>query len=199
MDFPALFRSEIFALLILPLLIFLARIVDVSIGTIRVIFVSRGMKYLAPVFGFFEILIWLLAIGQIMRNLTNVVCYIAYAGGFAIGTFVGIYIEEKLSIGLVIVRVITKKDATALIEYLKFAKYAVTTVDAESVTGPVKIIFAVIKRQDLQYVVRIINKFNPNAFYSIEDVRFVSKGGLPTESMDKRRYMDFLRLHRKAK
>ena len=199
MDFPALFKSEIFAFLILPLLIFIARIVDVSIGTIRVIFVSRGMKHLAPVFGFFEILIWLLAIGQIMRNLTNVACYVAYAGGFAMGTFVGIYIEEKLSIGLVIIRVITKKDATALVEYLKFAKYGVTSVNAESVTGPVKIIFAVIKRHDLQYVVGIINKFNPNAFYSIEDVRFVSKGDLPSESMDKRQYMDFLRLHRKAK
>jgi uncharacterized protein YebE (UPF0316 family) len=72
---------------VLPFLIFLARVLDVSFGTIRVIFISKGFKYLSPLIGFFEILIWLLAIGQIMKNLSNPVCYIAYAGGFAMGNY----------------------------------------------------------------------------------------------------------------
>jgi uncharacterized protein YebE (UPF0316 family) len=199
MGLSAFLGSGIFTYLIVPALIFLARIVDVSMGTIRVIFVSRGLKHLAPVLGFFEVLIWLIAIGQIMRNLTNVICYIAYAGGFAMGTFVGIFLEEKLSIGEVIVRIITKKDATELVEYLKYSNYSVTSIDAQGTTAPVKIIFAVLKRQDVPYVIKIINKFNPNAFYSIEDVRHVKEGSLPEESMDRRRYMDFLRLRRKAK
>ncbi len=78
-------QVDIVAWIILPLLIFTARICDVSLGTIRVIFVARGYRYLAPILGFFEISIWLLAIGQIMRDLDNIVTYFAYAGGFASG------------------------------------------------------------------------------------------------------------------
>lgn len=78
-------NSWVYTWIAIPSLIFVARVIDVSLGTVRVIFVSRGLKYLAPVVGFFEILIWLLAIGQIMRNLSNPACYIAYAGGFALG------------------------------------------------------------------------------------------------------------------
>ena len=76
--------SELFKWVLLPLLIVIARVIDVSIGTIRIVFVSRGHKIIAPVLGFFEVLIWLLAIGQIMRNLSNFMCYIAYGTGFAL-------------------------------------------------------------------------------------------------------------------
>ena len=88
-------------------MIFIARVADVTLGTVRVIFVSRGMKYLAPLIGFVEILIWLMAIGHTMQNLTNPACYVAYAGGFAMGNFVGITIAERLSLGVVMIRVIT--------------------------------------------------------------------------------------------
>ena len=113
------FSSDIYALLILPLLIFIARVLDVTLGTIRIVFISKGFKYLAPAVGFFEVMIWLLAIGQIFQNFTNIGYYIAYAGGFAMGTFVGIFIEDKLSIGTEIVRIITHKEATKLIGVLK--------------------------------------------------------------------------------
>jgi len=79
MDLSALMDSRSFTYLVLPLLIFTARVLDVTLGTIRIVFVSRGKKFLAPLFGFFEVLIWLLAIGQIMKNLTNVVCYSFYS------------------------------------------------------------------------------------------------------------------------
>ncbi|HER42916.1 MAG TPA: hypothetical protein ENO08_00460, partial [Candidatus Eisenbacteria bacterium] len=81
--------SELFKWVVLPLLIILARVIDVTIGTIRIVFVSRGHKVIAPILGFFEVLIWLLAIGQIMRNLSNFMCYIAYGTGFALGTYMG--------------------------------------------------------------------------------------------------------------
>jgi uncharacterized protein YebE (UPF0316 family) len=90
-------NSGVYTWIVLPVLIFVARITDVSLGTVRVIFVSRGLKYLAPLVGFFEVLIWLLAIGQIMKNLSNPVCYIAYAAGFGMGNYVGIRIAEKLA------------------------------------------------------------------------------------------------------
>jgi len=153
-------NPEIYALVILPLFIFLARIADVSIGTLRIMFISKGFKYLAPLVGFFEILIWLLAIGQIFQNLTNPLYYIAYAGGFAAGTFVGIVIEGKLSIGTELVRIITQKEAPKLVEALKKQGYIVTSDDVEGKEGMVKIIYIVIDRHDLEDVIKIIKKYS---------------------------------------
>lgn len=171
--------ADMYAWVLLPILIFLARVCDVTLGTIRIIFVSRGIKYLAPVIGFFEILIWLLAIGQIFQDLSNIYYYIFYAGGFATGNYVGMYIENKLSFGMVILRVITRKDATALIGALKSMRYGLTTIDAEGIKGKVKIIFAVIRRHDTQKVINLVKDYNPTAFYSIEDIRSVSEALIP--------------------
>jgi len=180
MDLMSLYNSDVFKWAILPTLIFVARLIDVSLGTLRIIFISRGVKYLAPIIGFIEINIWLLAIGQIMQNLGNIACYIAYAGGFAMGNLLGILIEEKLSIGLALIRIIARHDHNELIEYLKSENYGVTTHDAEGVKGPVKIVFAVIKRSDLHKVIARINQIHPHAFYSIEDVRSVGEAMFPT-------------------
>jgi uncharacterized protein YebE (UPF0316 family) len=179
MDLMSFYSSDLFKWAILPILIFLARLTDVSLGTMRIIFISRGVKYIAPLIGFVEINIWLLAIGQIMQNLNNIVCSFAYAGGFAIGNLVGIMIEEKLSIGLVLLRLITRHDNKELIDYLKSQNYGVTTHDAEGVKGPVKIIFAVIRRKDLHCVVDHINQIHPHTFYSVEDVRSVGEAVMP--------------------
>jgi len=155
---------------------FFTRVCDVSLGTVRIIFISKGIRYLAPFVGFFEILIWLLAISQIIQNLTNRYYYIFYAGGFACGTFAGIIIDEKLSIGTVAIRIITRRDATELIKTLQTKHFGLTVVDAESSKGKVKIIFSVIKRQRIKEVITLLRKYNPNSFYSIEDIRFVSEG-----------------------
>lgn len=176
-----LVNSAVYTLVVIPFLIFVARIADVSLGTIRVIFISRGFKYLAPMLGFFEIIIWLLAIGQIMKNLSNPVCYIAYAGGFAMGNFFGILIAEKLSLGLVMIRVVTKKDARELVEYLKSSDYGVTSVDGHGTAGEVKVVFTIVPRREVASVVDLIKKFNPKAFYSIEEVGFVAKGIFPVK------------------
>ncbi|MBU0666635.1 MAG: DUF2179 domain-containing protein [Nanoarchaeota archaeon] len=174
MSISLLLDSNVYTWVIIPILIFLARIIDVTIGTIRVIFISKGYKFLAPILGFFEILVWLSAIRQILMNLSNIACFIAYAAGFSVGTFVGIQIEEKLSIGKVLVRIITRKNSNALIEKLKSLKQIVTTIDGEGPEGNVKIIFTVIKKLDMKKIKGVIKKFNPQAFYSIEDIRFTS-------------------------
>jgi uncharacterized protein YebE (UPF0316 family) len=174
-----LFSSNFYTWFVIPFLILIARIVDVSMGTVRVIFVSRGLKYLAPIVGFFEVLIWLLAIGQIMKNLSNPMCYIAYAGGFALGNYVGICIAEKLSLGVALIRVVTKKDALQLVGYLKSENYGVTSVDGHGTSGQVKVVFTIVPRREVQTVVELVKKFNPNAFYSIEEVGFVEKGIFP--------------------
>jgi len=171
--------SETFSLIILPLLIFIARVMDMTLDTIRIIFVSRGQKFLAPFFGFFEIMIWLFAIGQIMQNLTNITYYLAYAGGFATGVFVGISIEEKMAVGTVVVRVITNKDATKLVENIKSEGYGVTSFVGEGAKGQVKLIYTVIRRKDVENVVKIIKNFNPKTFYSIEEIRSATEGIFP--------------------
>lgn len=171
--------EDIFRWILIPILIFLARICDVSLGTIRVIFVSRGYRYLAPLLGFFEISIWLLAIGQIMRDLNNIATYLAYAGGFAMGTFVGIALEEKLSLGNVMVRVFLKENPAALISRLKEASYGLTIVDATGSRGPVKVVFSIVDRKTLPDFVRLIHEYNPHAFYTVEDVRRVAENTHP--------------------
>ena len=192
--------SVFYVWFLLPFLIFLARVVDVTMGTIRVIFVSRGLKYLAPVVGFFEILIWLLAIGQIMKNLSNPVCYIAYAGGFAVGNYIGIAIAEKLSLGVVLIRIVTAKDALPLVERLKEKNYGVTSVDGHGTTGEVKVVFTVVKRREVANIVELIKTFNPHAFYSIEEVGFVQKGIFPLrESWRDSRSLRILKPFRKGK
>lgn len=178
MDFSGLFvqDSPLFTWVILPLLIFLARISDQTIGTLRLIFLSKGQKRLAPFLGFFEVIIWLLAVGQIMKHLDNVLCYVAYGGGFAMGNYIGMVLEEKLSIGNVLVRIIPRKDTSELIAYLRQQNYGVTSVEAEGAMGKVNIVFSIIKRKDVDHVVSIINQFNPNAFYTIEDVKAINEG-----------------------
>lgn len=174
MNLSLLSDPEFFTLAILPTLIFLARILDVTFGTLRIIFVSRGLGALAALVGFFEVLIWILAIGQVMQNLHHWITYVAYALGFSAGNFVGIMIERRIAIGNLIVRIITRREANELVSFLWKAGYGVTSVEASGETGPVKVIFTIVKRKKLPEVLTIIKRFNPNAFYTIEDVRFVT-------------------------
>ncbi|MFH2145159.1 MAG: DUF2179 domain-containing protein [Candidatus Omnitrophota bacterium] len=161
--------------ILIPFFIFTARVIDVSIGTIRIVFISRGLRRLPALLGFVEVLIWLTAITQIMRNMHNPINYIAFAAGFGMGNFVGITIERRLSVGNVTIRVITKKDASSLIGFLKDNGYGVTTVEAEGASGPVQVIFTVTRRKAVTEVVDSIKRFNPNAFYTIEDIRFATE------------------------
>ena len=170
---------EFFSLVVVPAFIFLARICDVTIGTMRIIFVSRGMKMVAPILGFFEVFIWIIAVGQIFQNLTNPLNYFAYAAGFATGNYVGMIVEEKLAMGLALIRIITQRDATNLIDYLRAAGYGVTVLDAQGKHGPGKVIFSVVKRKNIKNVEDAIHEFNPKAFYSIEDVRRAAEGTFP--------------------
>lgn len=174
----------IFDWIVLPLIIFTARLIDVSLGTLRIIFVSRSMRMLAPVVGFFESLIWLFAISQIILNLSNVASYIAFAAGFAAGNYLGIYLESKLAVGLLSIRAVTSDDATDLIEYLRNQNFGVTSVSATGVSGRVRLIISVIKRKDLEDYVTIVKRFNPKAFLSIEDVRSVQEGFFPIEKKE---------------
>ncbi|MBT4483656.1 MAG: DUF2179 domain-containing protein [Candidatus Latescibacteria bacterium] len=201
MELMSFYDSSIFEYVIVPLLIFLARVTDVSIGTMRVIFISRGYKMLAALSGFVEVLIWIVAITQIMNNMTNVFYYIAYAAGFATGNFVGMLIEEKIALGNVLVRVVTPNELIELTKYLKSRKYGLTLHDAEGSHGTVKILFTIIPRSELVHVVDFIKRVNPQAFYTIEDIRFVNEKNLMYKNthLRNRKPLFFRRRIRKGK
>jgi uncharacterized protein YebE (UPF0316 family) len=165
--------SIYFDYLILPLLIFMARICDVSLDTLRVIMVSKGYRKYAPFIGFFQVLIWIITITRIMDNLENWLAYIGYAAGFGMGTYIGMRIEEKIALGYELLRIITHAQADNLVRVLREKGYAVTTVSGEGRDGEVGIIFLILKRKVIKQVVALVKQYNPNAFYTIEDMRFV--------------------------
>lgn len=194
LNFNVIFGDTFTVWFLIPFLIFLARICDVSLGTIRIILIGKGLKKIAPILGFIESFIWVIAVSQIMLNLNNFYYYIAYSLGYATGTYVGIILEEKLSLGYVIIRIITYRDATELVNHLRSSRQPATVLDAEGEQGPVKLIFIVLKRSNSRYLIESIKKFNPNAFYTIEDVKFVSGGVFPSQTnpMFSGRYFRFM-------
>ncbi|GAB4236524.1 MAG: DUF2179 domain-containing protein [Ekhidna sp.] len=167
---------ELLNYVIIPLLIFFARICDVSINTLRIIFMLNGRKYTATLLGFFEASIWLMAISQIFQNLGSWQTFLAYAGGYAMGIFVGMMIEERLAIGNVVVRVITAKPADDLLGFFKEKEMRYTNLAAESGDGPVNVIFTVMKRERLPSIIEAIKRYNPQALYTVEGVKKVSDG-----------------------
>ncbi len=160
---------------LLPILIFFARIADVSLGTLRITMVSRGYKWQSALLGFFEVLIWVIVVAQLLANLNSWINYVAYAAGFSAGTFIGLYIEDKMKVGTVLVRIITLNKSEALIEALKEAGVAVTSIDAKGGFNDVKIIFTVLKRKRLNKVFNIVKEIDPEAFFSTEDVKYSNK------------------------
>jgi len=169
-------NSDTFTYVILPFLIFLARICDVSIGTMRIIFVSKGKKYIAPILGFFEVFIWIIAISKIMQNLDNYINYVAYAAGFATGNFVGMIIEEKLAIGIQMIRVFISENGMELVKTLNSNGFGATTVEAHGAKERVHLVYTIVHRNEMENVLEVINAFNPRAFYTIEDVKAVNEG-----------------------
>lgn len=172
-----LISPEIYAWVILPLLIFIARICDVSMETIRVVFISRGIRFFAAVIAFFEIVIWLLAFEIVMKDLSNIANFLAFALGFAAGTYIGLIVEEKLSIGMVIIRIITNDESSeAIISFLRSENHGITTLNAKGSRGEVTMILSLVKREEVSGIIKHIQNTNPHAFFSIEDVRYVNEG-----------------------
>ena len=177
------YDGSLFTYIILPALIFLSRIIDVTIGTVRIVMVSKGQKSWAPILGFFEVLIWLIAISKIFQNLDNWVCYVTYAAGFATGNYIGLILEERLAVGIVKIQIITRKKANKLIKNLTEAGYGITHHEAQGSNETVNIIYSIINRKEIQKVEDIIVTTNPKAFYSVEDVKSVNKGVFPGKTI----------------
>lgn len=169
--------QNMFSYVFLPLLIFLARVTDVSINTIRIIYVLGGRRVTATVLGFFESFIWLMAIRQIFEHFDNWVCYVAYPGGFAMGILVGMMIEERIAYGKVVVRIITRRDLSGLMSYFLQQNMRFTKVDAEGPDGKESLVFTVIERENLDELLSMLKQILPSAFYTVEKVNRASESG----------------------
>lgn len=171
----------LYAWITLPALIFVARICDVTIGTVRIVMTSRGNKNLAPLLGFFEVLIWIVVVGEVFKQVSNVACYVAWAGGFATGNRVGLWLEEKIALGSAIVRIISSRTDGKMLEILHANNIGYTLLDGQGYRDKVKVVFIIIPRNQLSFLEGLIRETDQDAFYSVEDVRMVRHGIFPSE------------------
>lgn len=155
------------------LLVIVARIADVSIGTIRTVFVVHGRKGIVFVLGFVEVLIWFIVVTNIIRNLHHPIYGVCYALGFAAGTYIGITVEGWFGLGEQIVRIFTKQ-GTGLANELRSMGYVVTEFDGKGQKGPVCMLFLKTDRRKVRNVVEFITRSDPDVFYIIDDVRLSS-------------------------
>jgi uncharacterized protein YebE (UPF0316 family) len=177
----------VFSYLVLPALIFIARVTDVSINTVRIIYVLGGRRFVATLLGFFESFIWLMAIRQIFEHMDNWMSYVAYPAGFASGIFVGMIIEERIAYGKVIVRIITRKDVKELIKFLHNREMRYTHVNAEGPDGHENLVFTVLNREDLDVLLSKLKDILPTAFFTVEKVnRATEKNPLVTSHKESR-------------
>lgn len=165
-------------MLLNALLIFVCRVTDVSLGTMRMIFIIQGRRYLAATVGFLEVTIFLFAIAKAISGINNLVSVIAYSGGFACGTLLGITIENKLALGWSHVRVISKNLSQKIAEQLRQEGYGVTTVDAQGMQGPVLLVYTVVRRKETRNILRIVNAIDKGAFVTMHDSRHIFRGHL---------------------
>ena len=173
---------DVYSRVLIPLLIFGARVAGVTLGTLRFIFIARGYRWLAPMVGFFEVTIWLVAIREVLVNLRNFVCILAYGLGFATGNLMGMWLEEKLSIGMVLVRLVLRNENNGLSDFLREHNYGFTIMEGEGTREKVKILFTIIKRKNLEEVLTAVSEHAPNAFYTVESIRAARQGIYPLQA-----------------
>jgi len=161
-----------------PLVIFVLRICDVSLATLRILLSMRNARLLVPLIGFFEVLIWIFAVGNAIRNLNSPLHLLGYAGGFATGTLVGLWLEEKLAIGMAIVRVVSRYGGVELAEALREKGFGVTEYSGQGRDGTVEIVDTVVRRREIASVLREIDRWDPTAFVTIEEPRAIRHGWL---------------------
>ncbi len=172
-------------LLLSALLIFLMRITDVSIGTLRIIMLVRGKRREAGLLGFFESLVWLLAAGQVLTNLDSPLKIIAYAGGYATGTMFGSTIERWLAMGKTLMRIVAPVNSPQVAEALRNAGFYVTVVNAAGRDGEVRIAFSVIPRKRIPEALKLVSEINPRAFVTFEETTMAELRAAPASGMRK--------------
>ena len=171
MELDALFGSTFG-----PLLIFCLRIVDVSLATLRMLLSIRGHKRIVPVIGFFEVLIWITAVGNAVKFLDSPVHLLGYAGGYATGTVVGLWIEEKMALGIAALRVMSRHGGVEIAEALRERGFGVTEFPAQGRDGRMEVVYAVLRRRDLPVALAQVSRWDDGAFVTVEEPRAIHRG-----------------------
>ena len=154
-----------------PLLIFLARVTDVSMGTVRLICITRGRRLMAILLGFFELLIWVFAVSSVFAHLDHWMNIVAFAGGFAAGNALGMSIEARLAFGVQTLSFISRGRANAVAERLRYAGLPVTTLLGGGRDGPVVLCMAVVPRRQTPMTIKMAKEIDPDVVVTVEDVR----------------------------
>ena len=154
----------------IPILIFFARVFDVSLGTLRTLLMITGHRGLAALLGVVEVTVWIFAVGGAVKYLSYPWAVVGYAGGFGVGVLVGMMLEEKLALGFRMVRVISNRADIDVATFLRDEGYRVTRVEGSGMSGPVEICLLVIRRKQLPDLRKLMNTRVPEAFLSIERV-----------------------------
>jgi uncharacterized protein YebE (UPF0316 family) len=175
MNVDALFASPWGALLIFSL-----RIVDVSCDTMRVIFAIRGKRGIAAALGFVQALVWIFAVGNAVKHLDSVLHVIGYAGGYAMGTYVGVSLEQAIAYGVATIRVVSNKSGVEIAEALRKGGYGVTEFPGFGRDGAVEIINSVVQRSHLSDVLAIIAARDKDAFVTVEEPKILRGGMVAT-------------------
>lgn len=172
------------SLLISALIIFGLRLIDVSLGTLRIQFVVQGRTRLAGVTAFFESLVWVLAAVQVLGDLNEPLKIVGYAGGYAAGTMLGSRLENQIGLGSRLIRVVSPIESPSVSPVLHDAGYAVTVVNGEGAYGEVRITFSVVPRRQVDQVMDLIRGHNPDAFVTVESATHAN-GTLPAAALRK--------------
>ena len=161
-----------------PVVIFFLRISDVSLATVRMLLMVRNKKLLVPVLAFFEVSIWVFAVGTVVQHLSSPWHLLGYAGGYATGNVVGMFIEERLALGLATVRTMVREGGVELAAALREGGFAVTEMTGRGRDGMVDVLYSVLRRRRVAPYVRMVNETAPDSFVVVEEPRGVQRGWL---------------------
>jgi uncharacterized protein YebE (UPF0316 family) len=170
----ALFASPVAG----PLLIFGLRIIDVSLGTIRMLLAMRDARKLVPLIAFFETLIWVFAVGNAIRHLDSGWHILGYCMGFATGNAAGLWLEGKLAFGLASIRVITRNGGREIADALRAQGFGATELEGEGREGKVVVVWLVTMRRSVPIVLETVKRLVPDAFVTVEEPRSIERGWL---------------------
>lgn len=157
-------------------LIFVLRVIGVTLATVRVLIMTRGKKLLAASIGFFEVLVYALAIGYVVQNLSNVWNLLGYSLGFAVGTLVGMWLEERMALGYASVRIVSKYKGHAVADAIRDAGYGATLEWGQGRNGAVGLVVVTVRRKEVDTVCALADEVDPSAFVTVEEPRTIRQG-----------------------
>lgn len=159
------------SILLQALFIFFARILDVSIGTLRTILLVKGNRRIAAVLGFFEVMIYLIVLGKVVGNINKPILIMAYCLGYACGNVIGGKIEEKLSLGRVSAEIILKENYEDVVQNLRNEGFGVTIFEGMGLEGKSYMLNISLERKQIQKLYKTVYKVDSNAFITVMDIR----------------------------